>query len=208
MSGLEDRFFVGFREKDPGGLRQTLRDTLRERGYECLLHPLGFYFVRLAVRGASSIRLHYWPARDRQVGTAITPYHDHVWKLRSCILTGTLDNVLIEIEENESGAFKVAQIRQVAGVDEVIVGGKAVSMRIISRETYVADDIYDIEPRVFHYTDIPIAEATVTLVQGDVVVEGGPRTLVPVGFAGHSPPREPLSNAPEVLKEIESLLES
>lgn len=204
----EDRWLEGFSAKDSRKLQDALREALRVVRYDCLLHPLGFYFARLAVHGATSIRLHYWPAREREVGTAVTPYHDHVWRLRSCILVGTLDNVLIDVEEDKRGIFQMAQITQTGGVDRVRPEGGTATIRVRSRDTYVAGDIYDIEPRVFHFTDVPPAQATITLVRAEVVVEGGPRTLVPLGFGGHAPARKPIAASLDILSEIGRLLEN
>jgi hypothetical protein len=206
MTIPDNQWFEAFDAKDFVLLRSTLREALVAKDYDCLLHPLGFFFSRLVVRGPSSIRLHYWPPNIGMTGTAITPFHDHVWKLRSCIMVGKLHNVLIDVDEDEGGPFHIAQINQAAGIDEVRPEEKTFSTRVKSRETYHAGDIYDIEPRVFHYTDIPADQATVTLVRADVMVEGGPRTLVPLGFKGHAPSREPLASSPAILCEIEKLL--
>jgi hypothetical protein len=206
-ASYEDRWLESFRANDAFGLREALRGALKEGGYDCFLHPLGFFFSRLAVRDTTSIRLHYWPANYRRLGTAVTPYHDHVWRLRSCILVGTLDNVLIDVEEDQRGIFQLAEITQSGAVDDVRPGDQSATIRIRSRSTYVAGDIYDIEPRVFHFTDVPPAQPTVTLVRAEITVSGGPRTLVPVGFGGHAPERKPLASTPEILDEIANLLE-
>src|SRR5262245_42265129 len=94
---LLDRFSA----RDASALREHLQRILRSGSYTCYVHPLGFYFVRLATRERMTFRLHYWPASERQEGSAITPYHDHVWKLQSCILSGRIENVMLDLIDDE-----------------------------------------------------------------------------------------------------------
>lgn len=203
---VEQTLFDGFANRDATLLRQSVREIIETRLYKCILHPLGFYFIRLAERGKTTIRLHYWPAGHREKGTAITPYHDHVWELCSCVLAGSLENVLIQLEPDNSGDFQVAHINQIGNVDEVVLASTRVRMSIQSRQRYRAGEFYEIEPRVFHYTDVPEETPVLTVVQSTIVIEGGPRTLMPVGASGHMPSREPVSGSEQILLEIDHLL--
>lgn len=202
MESIEDLLFLGFESRNAELLRQAVVNTLLTGGHECLLHPLGFYFVRLAARERKTIRLHYWPANDREKGTAITPYHDHVWSLCSCILLGVIENVLLQLVSDETGKFQMAQIHQTGNVDEVIPVSSRVNLQVESREVHRAGSFYEIAPRVFHYSDVPVGQATVTVVLAEVIVEGGPRTLVPAGTAGHMPTRKPIGAPERVLGEV------
>src|SRR5687767_2119276 len=83
-------------------LRERVREALHSSKFECLMHPLGFHFVRVAVQESSAIRLHYWRPNDR-AGTALTPYHDHVWRLHSCVLVGELENILLDVRDDVQG---------------------------------------------------------------------------------------------------------
>jgi len=182
-----------FSARNGEALRTQLQHALRQGALTCYVHPLGFYFVRLATEGKMSLRLHYWPASHREDGSAITPYHDHVWRLQSFILSGAIENVMLDLIEDELGQFQLAQINQVGGVDEVIPSGRAVSIKEQSRQRLTAGDFYEIEARKFHYTDVPPNQAAITVVRADIVVEGGPRTLVPAGLRVGMRPRVILS---------------
>ncbi|MHB8724057.1 MAG: hypothetical protein ACYC9Z_01605 [Casimicrobiaceae bacterium] len=194
-----------FAARDFNRLRDGIRAALNTGSYDCLMHPLGFYFTRLAVQDKSSFRLHYWRANDRG-GTAITPYHDHVWQLCSCVLVGELNNVLLDVEEDTSGTYTIAEIKQIGGVDEVVPGKQSMAIRVKSRERHRCGDFYEVEPRVFHYTDIQPDATVVTVVRSDVVVEGKPRTLMPLGSDGHAPARIPIANFEQVVGEVIQLL--
>jgi len=206
MEATDQSLFAGFVDRDEAVLRANVAKAIATREYECILHPLGFYFVRLAKQGATTIRLHYWPANHREQGTAITPYHDHVWELCSCVLAGTLENVLLELEADANGDFQVAVINQSDNIDEVVPAPTRVRIRVQSSRRYSAGDFYEIRPRVFHYTNVLPEHAVLTVVQSRVVVEGGPRTLIPFGSEGHMPSRDPIAGSEEVFREISDLL--
>lgn len=206
MEATDQRLFAGFAARDAVVLRENVLKAIDARAYECILHPLGFYFIRLAEHAKTTIRLHYWPPNYREKGTARTPYHDHVWDLCSCVLVGSLENVLIELEPDEHGDFQVADIDQADNVDKVVLAPSHVRMVEQSRRRYHAGEFYEIVPRVFHFTDVSLEDAVITVVQSTVVVEGGPRTLMPVGSQGHMPSRKPIAASEEILREINHLL--
>ena len=199
---------AAFEQRDARQVRAQVSRILASEQLQFILHPLGFYMTKLHASGPDSIRLHYWPLGQEKKGTAMTPYHDHVWALRSCILVGTLQNVLLRIVPDPSGTYETAYIKQTGGVDEVLSDKKNVRIETEARDEYHAGEIYDIPPRVFHYTDVAPEQATVTVVWARVVVEGGPRTLVPVGFSSHAPSREPIDTPTNVQAEIALLLSS
>ena len=197
-----------FSARDAEALNTLLQHAMREGSYTCYVHPLGFYFVRLVAQGKMSLRLHYWPASYREEGSAITPYHDHVWKLQSFIMSGKIENVMLDIVEDGVGAYQLAQINQVGGIDEVVPSGRAVSIKEKSRQRLTAGEFYEIEARRFHFTDVPLNQTAVTVVRSDIVVDGGPRTLVPAGFQGrHAPSRDPVQAPQQIQNEIAAILE-
>jgi hypothetical protein len=206
MEAIDQGLLDGFAARDAGVLRENVRKAIAARTYECILHPLGFYFIRLAEHEDTTIRLHYWPANHQEKGTAVTPYHDHVWSLCSCVLAGALENVLLQLDPDENGNFQVADINQVGNIDQVIPASSRVQIRIQSSQTYRADEFYEIPPRVFHCTNVLPEDAVLTVVKSQVVVQGGPRTLMPVGFGGHMPSRDPIPDSKQILLEISYLL--
>ena len=199
-------FFDAFDGRDASKLRNLARTALEKGAVECILHPLGFYLIRLATRGEATIRLHYWPADGRESGTAITPYHDHVWALTSCILVGVVENVFLELHDDEHGEFEVANITQTANVDEVIPAATRVRLTVKSTATYHEGEFYDILPREFHFTNVGAHTAAVTLVRAVVMVDGGPRTLLPVGASGHAPSRPQATRSDLVIEQVIGLL--
>src|SRR5215212_2820847 len=206
IEALDQSLIAGFAARDAGVLRESVREAITARSYNCILHPLGFYFIRLTEHEETTIRLHYWPAINRETGTAITPYHDHIWSLCSCVLTGTIENVLLQLDLDEQGDFQVADIDQSGNIDRVIPATSRVRIRITSSQRYSAGQFYEIPPRVFHYTNVPLGNTALTVVHARVVVDGRPRTLIPIGSGGHMPSRELIDGADQILLEISDLL--
>jgi hypothetical protein len=207
MSAIED-LLIGLESFNADALRESIMRLLSEQPTDVILHPLGFYMAKLNRSGATDIRLHYWPADHRERGTAVTQYHDHVWALRSCILAGEIENVLLDVVPDDHGQFQLAQIHQRAGTDEVVPAPQPVSIRETARDTHRVNEFYEIEPRRFHFTDVAAGRAALTVVRATVQVEGGPRTLVPIGYAGQAPSRSPLKDPSLVLAEIKDLIRS
>jgi len=195
-----------FDRRDFEALRHLVNSALEAAPPKCILHPLGFYHMTLASVAARRVRIHYWPIGARNQGTAATPYHDHVWSLCSCVLAGTLENVLLDVQDDEAGRFQIARINQTGNVDEVLPLASRVQPHVQSRQAYSAGDFYEIEPGVFHFTDVPPDRAALTVVRAETVIAGGPRTLVPVGFPGHAPSRDPVVDAADILRQIRCLL--
>jgi hypothetical protein len=206
MEAIEQDLLRGFTTRDARLLRETVRRAIAQDTHQCILHPLGFYLTRLAARGETTVRLHYWPVGARQKGTAITPYHDHVWSLLSCILAGTIENVLLELHPDPSGEYQIATIDQVGVVDNVIPASARVRIESQSSDRYGVGRFYDIPPRVFHCTNVPFEEPTITVVQASVVAPGGPRTLLPLESQGHMPTREAVADSTRIFREIDDIL--
>ncbi len=195
------------------GQTEDIRSLVRARllsdpGLTCMIHPVGFYHFRLSTAGRVTLRLHYWPDRDRPLPMAPTPYHDHVWTLESLALAGGLENDMIALEDDVEGEYLVADITQVEGVDTVIPTTQRVRISDVETAGYSKGQVYYIPPRRFHCSRVPPMESAATVVRSEVVVEGGPRTLVPVGYAGQAPKRKylPASATQRMRESIAALL--
>ena len=199
----------GLAGDNSGHLKRLAKNAVgQQSGLECIQHPLGFYYVRPCAEGTISIRIHYWPANSRPEPTAVTQYHDHVWSLQSCVLTGTIENILVNLEPDEAGPYAITNIEQINGIDHVIPSSERVRIHSPETSTYVAGDCYSIPPRVFHRSYIPTEVDTITILRAEVVMTGGPRTLVPAGYSGQAPTRTSMSTAvaEKLLRQMEELL--
>jgi hypothetical protein len=180
----------GVASADSIAMRQVVHGALTELvDLKVMQHPLGFYHLLLYKQSAITLRLHYWPKHDRPPNVAVTPFHDHVWALQSCILVGEIENVLVSLSPNEIGPYNLALIEQKDGVDCVVPSSKRVEISREDSTIYKSGESYSMAPRLVHCTRIPEGVAAVTMVRSEVVEAGGPWTLVPAGYSGQSPAR-------------------
>jgi hypothetical protein len=200
----------GLVAKDAHSIGGAVMDAISNDRVRVTIHPLGYFHFLLDARDGLSLRLHYWPAHERPSPTAVTPYHDHVWDLESRVLHGEIVNSFVETEPDPSGPFMVATIEQVAGVDSVVPTSERVKIASVETTTYESGARYTIKPRRFHATDVAQTHSAITLVRAEVVVPGGPRTLVSVGYEGQAPARVAVSSdaADRLSAEIRALLAS
>jgi hypothetical protein len=122
------------------------------------------------------------------------------------VLAGAIENILLEVYPDQNGDFNMANISQTGGVDDVVPAHTRVRMRVKSREMHEAGSMYELAPRLFHFTNVHPDHATITVVESTVAVEGGPRTLVPVGTVEHAPARTAVAEPGVIFAEIERLL--
>jgi len=135
--------FYQFRGEDLSSLSHNIAEEIK--GLKCMQHPLGFYHFRLYAKEKVSVRLHYWPFKERPSSSAATPYHDHVWNLQSCVLTGRIENVLLTLKKDTAGPYVVAQIEQINGVDAVVPTSERVRIDSTEINSYSAGENYSMQ---------------------------------------------------------------
>lgn len=194
--------FRAFEERDAEILRAAVQYSLQTSPVELFLHPLGFYMTKLAQQERVSIRLHYWAKECRGTGAALTPYHDHVWNLSSCVLVGSIDNIPIDVIADASGEYRLAEIEQQEGVDKVITSKARVKIEYGDREHQGPGTFYDVAAGTFHFSELNPSETAITVVRAELVDARRPRTLVREGASAYAPARIPVSNSSELVGEV------
>jgi hypothetical protein len=200
----------GLAGADAPTLRTMAKEVMKQlAASQWMEHPLGFYHLRLVTAGDVSLRLHYWPRYERPASSAITPYHDHVWALQSCILAGSIENFVINLESDRNGPYVIANIQQVAGVDAVVPTGDRVRLVGPDVSGYAVGDHYSMPPGVFHSTEVAPEVAAITIVRAETMIKDrGPRTLVPFGYAGQAPARKYLDDnfGMRIVEQVDEIL--
>lgn len=207
---LHTKLFECFTLEDAAGLRDAVVQVLSTRSHDVVQHPLGFYHIKLLqdANKGSEVRLHFWDRENLGKGSALTPFHDHVWKLTSCVLVGQLVNNIIDVKSDPLGSFTLETVEQDrnAGIDTVRNGGERVSFSIRTNEIVPAGRFYQIVPRQFHYSEMGDVDSAISVVLSEYGVSGNPRTLLPIGYPGHAPSRSPVSEKDVVFDRILHLL--
>jgi len=202
------QLLTGFQEKDSGKLASTITDYLQSSNIEFIQHPLGFLHAELGQYEETIFRLHYWKHELQNLGSAITPYHDHIWSLSSCILSGKIKNSILKIHPSREGRYILTDVLQNNNIDEVKTDGIRASFEVVNEVTYDVGEFYYLKPRVFHYSSLVGKIDAVTIVLSEPAVIGSPRTLMPINSHGHAPERKKIKNSSPIRHEIVELLKN
>ncbi len=200
-----------FRDRDIDGLHRIVVSGLSlAQPTDIVQHPLGFHHCNLFVDEGSGaqLRLHFWQKDCLQNGSALTPFHDHVWKLSSCVLYGELLNNIIRVDSDPNGNFTLETVRQdkSIGLDSVGSDGQRVSFSIEKTERIGMGMFYNIPPRQFHFSELGDCDTAISVVLSQFGVSGNPRTLMPLGAVPHSPTRQTIAGTAATADLMLSLL--
>lgn len=153
---------------------------LRAAGRRPRVHGNGF--IQLDLNDAGTRRLHVWhDAIPRQV--VATPIHDHVFDMRSTVLTGTLVHEELEPRSSEYGTHKVYTAQQAAGTQNTILVPDAglVSLDVVQRLVLGAGSIYTFPAGKLHTSGHHGLTATIMEKVNAPGDYGRPRVLVTFG---------------------------
>ncbi|MDA4845250.1 hypothetical protein [Hoeflea poritis] len=202
-----DEFRRWFRDRNYSAIKRGLRNQIESNNYVYTHHPLGFLLAEVCQTASATLRLHYWKQDLASLGSAITPYHDHIWRLSSCVLHGEIENCVLDVELRADGEYFLTEVQQREGVDSVPSEGDRASFEISTSERIQEGGFYFLAPRVFHFSKLIPGKDALTLVLSEPEILGNPRTLMPIASRGHAPKRKKMSNNEEISREIVSLLE-
>lgn len=192
-------------------LEKLVLESLRTESLAFLRHPLGFAHCKLidGGRSSASVRLHYWERAAMEKGSAITPFHDHVWQLTSGVIAGEIINNMIEITPDRQGKYTLETVQQdhKTGQDTVENEGHQVSFRVHSKRAYKSGDFYRIQPRRFHFSELGESERALSVVLSEPSVNGNPRTLMPIDSTPHAPVRQEIDDPDQLVTDIIELIQ-
>lgn len=155
-------------------------EELREQGRKPRVHGNGF--IQLDLNDSGTRRLHVWHEDiPRQV--VATPIHDHVFDMRSTVLTGTLIHEELRPRDHYFGTHKIYTARQEGGTQNTILVAAPglVSLDVVQRLVLGAGSIYTFPALKLHTSDHVGLTATVMEKIKAPKGYGRPRVLVQVG---------------------------
>lgn len=144
------------------------------RACEFRLHPLGFFYLQVAVGGRGTFRVHVWlpdgpnrPENDR---------HQHSFDIESFVATGRMQSELFRFEEMVGGPDVEYEVTYV-GQESILrpSGRRGLLVPIASFET-VAGSGYRLEAGVIHrvaVVDRPCISVVKTLERGGAIFSYG-----------------------------------
>lgn len=155
---------------------------LRALGVKPRVHGNGFIQLNLTVDGLK--RLHVWHdlLPRQKVGT---PIHDHVFALRSTVLTGTLIHKELEADEEIDGStHRVYRARQEPGSQNTVLVPDeiGVCLTVVQKLVLGEGSVYTFPAWTLHETEHRGLTATFMEKLNAPEDYGRPRVLCPHGF--------------------------
>lgn len=200
-------FRDAFKAQDYGLILGHLATALAEDRYTFIHHPLGFLMAEILSDKTATLRLHYWKHELKDRGSAITPYHDHIWRLSSCVVSGAIENCVLDVKPDSGGEFFLTDVYQTGSVDNVESSGQRVRFQISKSSVVQTGEFYFLAPRIFHFSSLVEDTDALTIVLSEPEITGSPRTLMPIVASGHAPTRREVSNSSEIQNEVEKIIQ-
>ncbi len=130
----------------------------KKYGAEFVWHPLGFILCKLSEEGRKKIRLHIWPSSNERVQKPVWLIHDHLFDLKSWVLSGAIENTEYEVT-NSSPNFSVYQASYDQDKSILHRTVKKICIREKSKSVVRTGGIYKVASGVLHQS-ISLSEST------------------------------------------------
>lgn len=155
-------------------------DELRAAGHKPRVHGNGF--IQLDLNDDGTKRLHVWH-EDIPRQTVPTPIHDHVFSIRSTVLTGLLIHEELVLTRGPEGTHWVCHAEQQPGTQNTILVPDdemgVVGLEVAQHLRLAPGSIYTFPAWHFHQTDHVGLTATIMDKINAPAEYGRPRVLVP-----------------------------
>jgi hypothetical protein len=143
-------------------LRAVLAVSAGASGLRAVLHPLGFLCFPVERHELCGVCVHVWSPRLPRARSTTSAIHAHSWDLVSFVLSGELENVLVDVVEGES-THREFEVHSSGQRDELRATRRLVGYRIADRELNRSGETYTLAAGRFHIT---VAEAATTIAVG------------------------------------------
>jgi len=157
-----------------GFAKQLLR-AVAPSSIQPLWHPLGFIHMRLADVDCRVLRLHLWSSEFAQPMLPVWPVHNHVFSLRSLVVSGVIRNLSFSVTPTAHGERRLFEVAYDSEGSRRVRTDAIVSCRCTESNEHRQGDIYRVEAGVFHASELASGRAALTLVE---TTGGGGRPLV------------------------------
>jgi hypothetical protein len=144
----------------------TFLQNLKKDGCKIISQPLGFYRIFLTAKDALSagLLLHIWTRPNQHRKSKEIDIHSHTFDMTSRVLCGSLINRLYQVNQNESGNYKLVNVFHDGKKATRVVTDTLVEPTIIKEEIVDSGNIYTFGSKIFHSTEI-VNYPTITLME-------------------------------------------
>jgi hypothetical protein len=130
----------------------------KEVGAKFNWHPLGFIICKLSEEGEKTIRLHIWPNNSNRVQEPAWLIHDHLFDLKSWVLSGKIENTEYEIT-NDNPNFSVYQASYDKEKSILHRTDQKLSIKVKHKTIINTGGIYQVSSGVLHQS-VSLSKAT------------------------------------------------
>lgn len=121
-------------------------------------------------------------------------------------MDGFIFNVLIDVVEDPAGRYRLAEIAQHDGIDNVVAGNSRVTVHERERAVQHAGSFYEIPAGKFRHAELDLSVTAISVVRAEIVGARRPRTLVLDGVDAYAPTRQGFANSRELIREVLAVL--
>jgi hypothetical protein len=136
-------------------LHEVLRspDTERLREFSIQAHPLGFLCIKWDLDNQQSLRIHIWDRNLKSTQIPNWPIHDHVFKFRSVILVGSVQNKTYQILGHlNKKNWNIFEVVYEGYTSKLVWRGISSPIKSVASNFQSAGTYYDMSARTLHRT--------------------------------------------------------
>src|SRR5229473_8133591 len=152
LASICSETIAGRQHASPGVVDEILASVFETASLvEATWHPLGFMRLKLASTPQGTLRIHIWPAKDREFQSPLWNIHDHLFDVHSLILCGALENRRFAVRSDDTRATnRLYRVSYGENHSHLQATANSVSCRQLSSDQYSALDSYEISRGEFH----------------------------------------------------------
>jgi hypothetical protein len=118
-----------------------------QRQISAIRHPLEFTCIPILRSGSDGLCLHLWEEGGDDLSTA----HAHSWDLSSYVLTGTVFNEILAVENKVTPhSYRLYEVDSADGIDEIRPTGRMITLSRDKLERIPAGQLYRLSAGEFH----------------------------------------------------------
>lgn len=144
-------------------------------------HALGFIHCQLYKNDNGTLRLHIWPKNYRHKSEQKEKIHDHIFSLNSYVVCGEIKNLYYELVPHTSlncvDKLQLYKVEYKENCSILAPTGKFFSPILSESNLIKSKEIYKIDRKVFHESNVDHSQLVCTLVSTYDFVKDDPHML-------------------------------
>lgn len=134
----------------------------KEQCGEFIWHPLGFILCKLSEEGERKIRLHIWPNNNDRMQKPAWLIHDHMFDLKSWVITGKIENTEYSVTEGKSN-YRVYNAKYEKDSSVLYRTDRLIRLYKNNRSLLNAGEAYEVPLGILHQSVSSSESTTVTV---------------------------------------------